>query len=91
MLFELAFSISYIHFNYQVQNSIASEKISQWSKSNQKLINTNVVYPHIGDSPYHSWDSDIIVKTNIKEVGILFSSEVRIFGNSIRKYYVVED
>ena len=77
---------------YQVQNSIASEKISQWSKANQRLINTNVIYPHIGDSPYHSWDSNIIVKTYVKEEQeILFLSDVRILGYSIRKYYVVED
>ena len=76
---------------YQTKNAKASKEIADWSESNNLYINTNVIYPHVGDFPYHSWESDLIVKINIGEnETIEYSSNVSILGFEIRRYYVVE-
>ena len=75
---------------YQVANAKASEDVMDWSEENNLTINTNWIYPHVGDSPMHSWDSNLSVQIESKENDeVLFKSPVMILGYEIRKYVVV--
>ena len=75
---------------YQVSNAKASEKIRSWSEKENLMINTYFIYPHIGDSPIHSWDSNLSVQVEVKEgEELLFESPVSIFGYELRNYVVV--
>ena len=77
---------------YQVANANASKDVSNWSEQQNLKIDTNYIYPHVGDSKMHSFDSDISVQIKITEdQNVLYSSPVQVLGYELRRYYVVKN
>jgi hypothetical protein len=77
---------------YQVANAKASKDIISWSEKENLLINTNHIYPHVGDSLMHSWESDLSVELEAQEgQDVIFISPVSVFGYEIRRYLVVKN